>query len=79
MYNIAAERNGNKMLEAYHKGAYGSRQPDEWSCCKRKGRDQSGCAYTADDKDVPGSVHLTITTSTSNSSSGESNDLDHET
>ena len=61
------------MLKKYHKGAYGSRQSDEWSCCKCKGRDQKGCTYTMNDEPVD-SVHQSSSFSRSNSSSGEPND-----
>ncbi len=40
---IAAETKNNESLKIYHSGAYGSLQPDEWSCCKRKGQKQMGC------------------------------------
>ena len=72
-HHIAAEKNGNKMLETYHKGAYGSRQPDEWSCCERKGRDQKGCTYTVNDEPVD-LVHQPSTISSSTSSPGEPSD-----
>lgn len=49
MHNIiAAETNNNATLKTYHSGAYGSLQPDEWSCCLRKGQEQIGCTSTAD-------------------------------
>ena len=56
LHNIAAEKNGNRILKTYHNGAYGSLQPDEWSCCKRKGREQTGCICTTDDKPIPDST-----------------------
>ena len=41
--STAAQAKNNKILDTYHSGAYGSLQPDEWSCCQRKGREQMGC------------------------------------
>ena len=48
----AAEVNGNEMLKAYHRGAYGSKKPDEWSCCGYSGKNQRGCILVSDDSMV---------------------------
>ena len=76
---LAAEKNDNEILETYHNGAYGSRQPDEWSCCKHKGREQMGCIYTTDNKPVPDSAYLpsAIVISRPNSSLTEPRDFDY--
>lgn len=53
---LAAAIKNNETLKMYHSGAYGSLQPDEWSCCKRKGQEQIGCISTADITSIPDSM-----------------------
>ncbi len=48
----AARINGNEMLKTYHRGAYGSKRPEEWSCCGYCGKNQEGCFSVSDDSMV---------------------------
>ena len=40
------------MLKTYHQGAYGSKKPEEWSCCGYSGQNQEGCLSVSDDSRV---------------------------
>lgn len=48
--SVAANDNGNQMLDRYHPGAYGSVHPNEWSCCKRTGHNKKGCTSVETDE-----------------------------
>lgn len=40
------------MLKTYHRGAYGSKKLEEWSCCGYCGMNQEGCFSVSDDSMV---------------------------
>ena len=40
------------MLKTYHRGAYGSKKPEEWTCCGYCGQNQEGCFSVSDDSMV---------------------------
>ena len=40
------------MLKTYHRGSYGSKRPEEWSCCGYCGKNQEGCFSVSDDSMV---------------------------
>ena len=42
-FYAVAKVNGNEMLKTYHRGAYGSKNPEEWSCCGYSGQSHEGC------------------------------------
>ena len=50
--HAAARNNGNEKLKTYHRGAYGSKRPEEWSCCGYCGKNQEGCFSVSDDSMV---------------------------